>query len=120
MLIQIQKKLNDVVCPSCEKKQVLEATLSCSRDDKKCQTFCQCSNCGTNLLFEMGQEVDIEKVDLSSYAIRCSLETRNCVLEALPVGLSGTENVKNFNSKSSDSHPQIKSKGAGSEKRNAA
>jgi predicted RNA-binding Zn-ribbon protein involved in translation (DUF1610 family) len=74
MLIAIQKKLNATPCPSCGKKNVLQASLSCSRDEKKCATSCQCSDCGIHLLVQIPEELSAEELhSTKELKIECGL-----------------------------------------------
>jgi hypothetical protein len=88
MLVQIQKLLNETQCPSCGKHSVLQATLSCSRDDKKCTTACQCSQCGINLILQIPETMNIETAPAADMKLECSLSSSSCEIVELPSGFS--------------------------------
>jgi len=84
MLVEVQKKLNVIACPSCNKKNVLQAVLSCSRDEEKCTTSCQCSDCGTHLMVQIPENLTVEQLAQESFALQCSLITSSCEVVVLP------------------------------------
>jgi len=85
MLVQIQKILNLTSCPSCGKKNVLQANLSCGRDDKKCTTTCQCNDCGIHLILQIPENMDTEQFLNEKVKLDCRIESSSCEL----VGLEG-------------------------------
>lgn len=85
MLVNIQKKLDAVSCPSCGKAHVLQASFSCSRDEKVCEPICQCKECGLvlNVQLPIGTNQINENDSLS---MSCNLETTSCQVEIKKAG----------------------------------
>jgi transcription elongation factor Elf1 len=80
MLINLQKKLDEASCPSCGKTNVLQAILSCSRNEKKCETSCVCKDCGIALIVNIPENFNqINNVEILSTS--CSLETSTCEIK---------------------------------------
>jgi transcription elongation factor Elf1 len=87
MLTSIQNKLKHTACPSCEKKNVLQAVLACSRDDKKCTTNCHCSNCGLSLIVSLPDGVDEAHIGQHDLVMVCDIVTSKCELQPGHIGI---------------------------------
>lgn len=79
MLVSIQKKLNLANCPSCGKNKVLQASLSCSRDEKKCEPICHCIQCGISLKINIPEGTSIVHEN-NSVSVSCDLLSASCNL----------------------------------------
>lgn len=80
MLVVIQKKLDATSCPSCGKNKVLQASLSCSRDDKRCEPICQCLDCGLILMVNLPHNAR-QLEDANAVSMSCDLVTASCQIE---------------------------------------
>ncbi len=77
MLISLQKKMDAAQCPSCGKKEVLQASIICDHDERSYEPVAHCRECGLSLIVKLP---DNFRDDLKPHQISmtCDLETVAC------------------------------------------
>jgi uncharacterized Zn finger protein len=80
VLISLQKKMDAAHCPSCGKKEVLQASIICDHDEKTYEPVAHCRECGLSLIVKLPDNFRRDTPH-HQMSMTCDLETAACNFE---------------------------------------